>query len=43
MEHNQTTKDHLAHTQYNQIEKTGSITRFLWQCAGADRQDASMP
>ena len=38
MEHNQTTKDHLAHTQYNQIEKTGSITRFLWQCAGADRQ-----
>ena len=37
MENNSTPKDHLAHSHYDKLNMPGVITRFLWQCAGADK------
>lgn len=37
MENNSTPKDHLAHSHYDKLAMPGGITRFLWQCAGADK------
>lgn len=29
--------DHLSHSHYVKLNMPGKITRFLWQCAGADK------
>lgn len=37
MENNSTPKDRLGHSHYDKLAMPGGITRFLWQCAGADK------